>query len=86
MMDYFRLLCSDVSDGLFAEITQSVNDQKLQTLHPDTSQRELIQVTTVHLMYQFDAHLEVTWKEQCVCVCFAALHPFLVYFVGLICV
>ena len=30
----------------------------------------VIQVPTVHLMWQLDAHLEVTWKEQC--VCFAA--------------
>ena len=59
-MEYLRYLCSSVSDRLFAETNQSTNDQKVQTLHPDTSQQELIQVPTVHLMYQFDAHLEVT--------------------------
>ena len=50
LMEYFRYLCSSVNNRLFAEANQSTNDQKVQTLHPDTSQRELIQVPTVHLM------------------------------------
>ena len=83
-MESFRYLCSSVSDRLFAETNQSTKDQKAQTLHPDTSQRELIQVPTVHLMEQLDAHLEVTWEVQR--VCFAAQHPFLAYFGGLNCV
>ena len=60
LMEYFHYLCSSVSDRLFAETRQSTNDQKVQTLRPDTSQRELTQVPTVHLMQQLDARLEVT--------------------------
>ena len=60
LMEFFRYLCSSVSDRMFPETNQSTNDQKVQTLHPDTSQRELIEVPTVHLTKQLDAHLEVT--------------------------
>ena len=49
-IEYFRFLYSSVSDRLFAQKNQSTNDQKVQTLHPDTSQRELIEVPTVHLL------------------------------------
>ena len=50
LMENYRYLCSSVSDRPFAETNQSTNDQKVQMLHPDTSQRELIQVPTVHFM------------------------------------
>ena len=59
LMEYFRYLCRSVSDRLFAETNQTANDQKVQRLHPDISQRELIQVPIVHLMWQLEAHLEV---------------------------
>ena len=59
-MEYFRPLCSSVGDRLFAETIQSTNDQMVKTLHPGTNEQELIQVPTVHLMRQLDAHLEVT--------------------------
>ena len=49
-MEYFRYLRSSVSDRLFMETNQSINDQKVQTLHLDTNQQELIQALTVNLM------------------------------------
>ena len=59
-MEYFRYLSSSVSDRLFAETIESINDQIEQTLHSDTNQQELIKVPTVHLMWQLDTHLEMT--------------------------
>ena len=44
LMECFHYLCSSLSDRLFAETNQPVSDQKVQTLHPDTSQQKLIQV------------------------------------------
>ena len=60
LMEDFLYLCSSVADRLFAQTNQTINDQKVQTLHPDTSQRELIQALTVHLLWQLDTHIKVT--------------------------
>ena len=49
LMEYFRYLCSSVSGCMLTQTNQSTNDQKVQTLHAETSQRELIRAPTVYL-------------------------------------
>ena len=82
--EYFRYLCSNVCDCLFAGTNQSRNDQKKWMLHRDAHLQKLIQDPTVHPLYRFDAQLEVTSKEQC--VCFVAQDQIRVYSGGISCV
>ena len=76
--------CSNVRGRLFAETSESIKDQKEQTLHRDTSQQEVTHIPTVHLRYQPDAHIEVTWKAQR--LCFVVQHPVRVEIGGISCV
>ena len=49
LREWSRCLYNNVIDRLCVVTNRSTIDQKVQTLHPDTSQRKLSQAPTVHL-------------------------------------